>query len=312
MQLFTDLNQVDLPASLLTIGSFDGVHRGHQVLLGGMVEQAAAGGIPPVALTFFPHPAVVLHNLPAFYLTDPDEKASLLGELGVEIIVQQPFDLALSRVRAADFIHRLQEHLGFRGLWVGSDFALGHNREGDIPYLREAGSRLGFEVHAVKSVTDNGQPISSTRVRQALRKGDVETAQRLLGRPYSLQGVVVSGAGRGKQLGLPTANLQIWPEHAFPAVGVYACLAAIAGATHQAVTNIGVRPTFDSAEERPVVETHLLDFDRKINGEQLQLAFICRLRDEKRFPSAQELLNQIGLDIQRARQILAGQEAPDG
>jgi riboflavin kinase/FMN adenylyltransferase len=312
MQLFSGLDQVKLSASLLTVGSFDGVHRGHQVLVAGMVGQAAGRGLPAVALAFFPHPAVVLHNRPAFYLTDPDEKAHLLGELGIEIVILQPFDLALSRVRAGDFIQRLQRHLAFKDLWVGRDFALGHQREGDVPYLQQAGRRLGFEVHAVESVTDQGRPISSTWVRQALREGDVEAAHRLLGRPFSLQGVVVSGAGRGKHLGLPTANLQIGPEHAFPAVGVYACLATVDGKTHQAVTNIGVRPTFDSGEQQPIIETHLLDFQREIKGKQLGLAFFRRLRQEKRFAGPQALLDQIRIDIQQARLIFGRQEAGDG
>jgi riboflavin kinase/FMN adenylyltransferase len=307
MQSVTALEDLrpDRPACL-TIGAFDGVHRGHQALIGDMVAHAHSAGKAAVVLTFFPHPSVVLRGRrPSFYLTTPEEKAVALQALEVDALVTHPFSQAVATIRAADFVDRLLAHARLSELWCGADFALGHNREGTVEFLRAEGQRKGFEVVVVPPILIDGEVISSTRIRQTLRDGAVEQAARYLGRPFRLSGQVVEGAKRGHQLGIPTANLAIWDEHAVPALGVYACRAAVAGREVQAVVNIGFRPTFEGGEAHPVVEAHLLDFAGDLYGQTLSLAFVARLRPEQKFPGVEALLAQIREDIVQARQILA-------
>lgn len=307
MDQFQSLAQVSLSQCALTIGAFDGVHLGHQKIIEAVIEDARQQGAPSVVLTFYPHPSVVLRGRrPSFYLTSPDERADRLGELGVDVVVTETFDEELSRVPASDYLERLKQHLGFRSLWVGSDFALGHQREGTVHYLRDAQQERDFELHVVEPVRMEGEVVSSTRIREALRTGDVARAAAYLGRWFSLPGEVEQGAGRGKQLGIPTANLSLWRERAFPRKGVYACLAQVEDRTLEAVTNVGVRPTFDEETPRPIVETHLLDFEGDLYGQTIRLHFVDRLRDEKRFDGPQQLLQQIERDIERARQLLTG------
>jgi riboflavin kinase/FMN adenylyltransferase len=297
--------RLDRPCCM-TIGAFDGVHRGHQALIGGMVARAHATGRAAVVLTFFPHPSVVLRGRrPSFYISTPEAKAEALEALSVDALVTHPFNAEVAAVRAADFVTRLVAHARLSELWCGEDFALGHNREGNVDFLRAEGQRQGFTVVTTAPVLIDGEIISSTRIRQTLRDGAVEQAGRYLGRPFRLAGQVVEGARRGRQLGIPTANLSVWDEHAVPAVGVYACRASVGGWHGQAVVNIGFRPTFEGAEPRPVVEAHLLDFEADLYGQTLTLAFVARLRPEKKFPGVEALLAQIRQDITQARQILA-------
>jgi riboflavin kinase/FMN adenylyltransferase len=300
-----DLARLKLNASALTVGSFDGVHRGHRALIAALVDTARADGFPAVVMTFFPHPAVVLRGRrPAFYISTPEEKAELLGDLGVDYVVTQTFSHELAEVTAEGYLERLMRHLSFRDLWIGENFALGHQRQGNLAYLTEAAPRWGFQLRVVPPVTMDGEAVSSTRVREALRAGDVARVARYLGRPFLLPGTVIRGAGRGRSLQIPTANLEVWQERACPGVGVYACLAEVAGAQYAAVTNIGTRPTFDGSDASPVVETHLLDFEGDLYGQALQLAFMARMRDEKRFAGPVELVEQIRADIVQARLIL--------
>jgi riboflavin kinase/FMN adenylyltransferase len=305
MQLVEDLSQLRLEACELTIGSFDGVHLGHQALIRAMVADARKADLPAAVLTFFPHPSVVLRGRQStLYITSPEEKADLLGELGIDYVVNQRFDHALSVVRAADFLDMLKARLGFQDLWVGEDFALGHHRQGNRLYLEKAGAERGFRLHVIPPLIADDEVISSTRVREALRSGDVARAATYLGRPFVVPGTVVRGPGRGRRLGIPTANLSIWQERAFPGPGVYACLAEVAGRRLKAVTNIGIRPTFDDGEHTPIVEAHLLDYEGDLYGQELRLGFVDRLRDERRFPGPEALVEQIQRDIRRARKIL--------
>lgn len=305
-----NLNELKLASSSLTIGSYDGVHRGHQQLIGRMVASAAENGWPPVVLTFYPHPSVVLRRRePAFYITAPEEKAELLMELGVEHVITHTFDLEFSQIEAEQFLDLLQARLGFRQLWAGEDFALGHGRRGDRHFLAREAERREFELRIVPPFKLDGEVVSATRVRETLRSGDVARAAHYLGRPFAVTGTVVSGAGRGAQLGIPTANLEIWEERAYPGSGVYACRAHVLGRSWPAVANIGTRPTFEAEGAPPVVEAHLLDFapsdeNGKLEGEQLRLEFVERLRDERRFDGPEALLKQIARDIHRARRLL--------
>ena len=307
MKQLHHIDQLSLERCSLTIGSFDGVHKGHQALVEQFVAHAHARDLTTVVLTFFPHPSVVLRGRkPAFYISTPDEKADLLGRVGVDLVVTQPFDLEFSHVSAEQIIGELYERSGFRHLWVGEDFALGHQRRGDRFFLEREGASRGFEVHVVEPVFIGGEIVSSTRVREALRSGDVARVEGYLGRPFDMSGNVVAGARRGRDLGFPTANLEIWEERAFPRTGVYACIAEVDGRSWKAVTNIGIRPTFDSGEVSPTVETHLLGYSGDLYGQEIRLAFIARLRDERRFANPTALIERIQIDIKRAEEILEG------
>ena len=315
MKHVRDLSDFHLEGCDLTIGSFDGVHLGHQALIRAMVAHAHASGVPAVVLTFFPHPSVVLRGRkPAFYINTPEEKARRIGDFGVDYVITMRFNRSLSEVSAQAFIARLLEHLRFKDLWIGQDFALGHDREGNRHFLAQEGRRRGYRLHVIPPVLVEGEIVSSTRVREALRSGDVARVERYLGQPFVLPGRVVKGAGRGKGLGFPTANLATWEERAHPRSGVYACLAEVLGKRWKAVTNIGVRPTFEQDRTSPTVEAHLLDFQGDLYDETMRLAFIARLRDEQKFPDAEALMARIRRDITRAREILDHrmQEAGNG
>jgi riboflavin kinase/FMN adenylyltransferase len=307
MQFASSLSELSLASpAVVTIGAFDGVHRGHQALIGGLVAHARATGRAAVVITFIPHPSVFLRGRrPSFYLTTPDEKAAILAALGVDVLVTHRFDAAFAAITAAEYVEQLVRHARMAELWCGADFALGHNREGHVAYLRAAGERLGFTVHVQAPIQRDGEIISSTRIRQCLRDGAVEQAANLLGRPFRLSGQVVEGARRGRAIGIPTANLSVAEEHAVPAVGVYACRADLPQARGlPAVTNVGYRPTFNSTEPKLTVETHLLDFTGDLYGATVSLDFIARLRPEMKFAGVEALVGQIKRDIETARTLL--------
>ena len=307
MQQTTSLSdlQLDRPACV-AIGAFDGVHRGHQALIGAMVRQARATGQAAVVVTFYPHPSVFLRGRrPSFYLSTPEAKAEYLAALGVDAVVTHTFDASFAAITAAAYVDELVRHARLGELWCGADFALGHNREGNVPYLQAAGARLGFQVNVYTPVLAEGEIISSTRIRQCLRDGAVETAAHALGRPFRVTGDVVAGAQRGRTIGIPTANLAVSDEHALPANGVYACRVHWDGGHAAAVTNIGVRPTFNSAEPRLTVEAHLLDFAGDLYGRRLTVEFIAHLRPEQKFPGVAALVAQIQADIAAARRLLS-------
>jgi riboflavin kinase/FMN adenylyltransferase len=306
MRHYRSLDDVHLADVWLTIGSFDGIHRGHQAILEELIAGARANHAQAVVVTFHPHPAAILRgrNLP-YYLSSPEEKARVLDQLGIDVVITHPFNREVANQPAREFVQALKEHLGFRHLQVGYDFALGKDRGGDFPMLQEIGKDLGFSVAKTQAVTAGGDMISSSRIRFLLGAGQVQEARSLLGRPYSLEAMVEVGDQRGRSLGFPTANLAIWREKMIPTAGVYACWARVRGGLYRAVTNIGVRPTFEHQPVPPRVEAHLLDFNQDIYGEDFQLEFISRLRDEKRFASIDDLVTQLHEDVRQARLILA-------
>ena len=305
MQHYYSLDDVLLKDVWLTIGSFDGVHRGHQAIINELTAGAHREGVPAVVLTFHPHPAVVLRKRKGpHYLTTPEERAVLLGDLGVDVVITHPFTPEVAALPAGDFMRVVKSHLGIKHLCVGHDFALGRRREGDIAVLRQLGEELGYTLNVLPPVYLGDDIASSSRIRAALADGNVERARSLLGRPYQLGGDVIHGDGRGSTLGIPTANLAVWPERIVPKTGVYACMADVDGKTWEAVTNIGVRPTFDHRTASTQIETHLLDFSKDLYQQRVELSFVARLRDERRFSGVQALVSQIQLDIQLAREIL--------
>jgi riboflavin kinase / FMN adenylyltransferase len=306
MQPLSSLKSYHLKNTWLTIGSFDGVHRGHQEIVKKLSSGAHAVGAQAVVLTFFPHPAKVLGKRTDFYyLTSPEERAALLGELGIDFVITYPFDLEVAATPARDFVKEIHTHLGFRHLWIGHDFALGRKREGDAPTLRRLGEEFGFQVEVVKQVKVQDFAVSSSQIRALIREGKVDQAELLLGRPHKVKGMVVPGDGRGRTIGIPTANLKVWEEKLLPASGVYVCRAWVGGEQYGAVTNIGVRPTFDQQESIPHLEAHLLDFDADLYGQEVALEFIRRLRAEQRFPNPEALVAQINKDIEQGRLVLA-------
>lgn len=313
MQHYSSLEEVHIKDAWLSIGTFDGVHIGHQRIVKELVTSAFDDNAPPVVLTFYPHPSVVLRKRQdPFYLTSPEEKAVLLGKLGVEAVITHPFNKAVSKLTAQEFLRSIQEHINFRHLWVGYDFAMGQNRSGDVRALESLAVKMGYELHVTSPITHGGKIVSSSRIRSLLAQGEVIEAREMLSRPFRITGNVIKGDGRGRSLGIPTANLSVWNERAIPAAGVYACQAIIADRSFAAVVNIGVRPTFEPEASAPRVEAHILDFDTDIYGEEIHLDFIGHLRDEKRFLSPKALVSQIQEDIQRARLILdtVGESSP--
>lgn len=306
MEHIQALNEIQLSQpSIVTVGMFDGVHRGHQVLVNRLVEEAHTSNRAAVVLTFFPHPDVVIRNVTEpYYLTSPETRAQLLGELGVDVVVSHPFNDTVRQIRAADFVDQLCQYLNLSALWATSDFALGYKREGNIDFLREQGKEKGFSVETIELLLDEGshEPISSQSIREALKVGDVAKAADYLGRPYRLSGEIVYGQQRGRTIGFPTANLDIWSEQLLPEIGVYATRAHLGDETFMSVTNIGKRPTFDGVGI--TVEAHLLDFDRDIYGDTLQLDFIERLRGEVKFSGIDALVEQIRQDAVDGRKIL--------
>jgi riboflavin kinase / FMN adenylyltransferase len=237
------------------------------------------------------------------YLTSLDERAEQIAALGVNLLIVLPFTRETMQLSAYDFMAQVCSAVALRELWVGWDFALGRKREGNLARLREIGQQLGYTVHAVDAlVLADGTPVSSTRVRTALTEGDLDTATTLLGRHFAVQGVVVEGDRRGRTIGFPTANVAVRQHHALPADGVYACDAVVGGRHYGAVTNIGLRPTFDG--KRRTVEAYLLDFADDIYGETLRLTLLHRLRGEKKFEGIAALVAQITNDVAAAREWL--------
>jgi riboflavin kinase / FMN adenylyltransferase len=299
-------------AAFATIGTFDGVHRGHQAILKPLVEQAHNAGARAVVVTFHPHPIVVLRGIDQPYsLSAPEERARLLGEIGIDAVVTLTFDRALAALSAEEFMQQMSAASNLRELWVGSDFALGRNRQGDTAALREIGQRLGFDLRVVPQVTLPGESgeteerISSSAIRALVRAGQVTRAAQMLGRPYAVEGPVEHGEARGRELGFPTANVGYWPEKITPAYGVYATWSWIGDRRVPSVTSVGVRPTFDHPPDKPRVEAYLIDFNEDLYGQQLRVEFLEFLRPELRFHSAQELIDQMVLDTQNAREVLA-------
>lgn len=306
MQQFTSLHAASAQHAWLTIGSFDGLHAGHQQIIKELTAGAHAQGAPAVVLTFEPHPAEVLHGpLKGFYLYEPEEKAELFAALGVDMLISHPFDEQVRATPARQFIELVHSRLDIDKLWIGHDFALGHDREGNFDALRSFGAELGFSVHQVLPVRVDGEVVSSTLIRAALAAGEVGQAERLLGRRYTLTGTVVSGAQRGRTIGIPTANLRVPERRLVPATGVYVTWAWLGGQRLPSVTNIGLRPTFEDGTPAPVVETHLLEYEgAEFYDQPLKLEFVSRLRGEQKFDGVDALLKQIRMDIEQARATL--------
>ena len=304
MQHYRALEEVTLQNSWVTVGVFDGVHRGHQQVINKLTAGAQAQGVPAVVLTFDPHPAKVLGRGQIKLLTLPGERAKLLGDLGVDVVITHPFDRDVAEITAFDFMQRLKTQLGLSHMVLGYDSTLGKNREGNAARLEEIGSELGYTIETVTALGDESGVISSTEIRKLISVGNVSEAARLLGHPYRLQGLVAHGDQRGRTIGFPTANLSYAREKIIPAGGIYACWADVRGKRHKAAVNIGTNPTFTPENETMQVEAYLLDFDQEIYDELVTLDFVTRLRDELKYDSVQALIEQIERDVIQTRELL--------
>lgn len=306
MRLFHGTENAEIARpTVLTLGVFDGLHLGHQLIMKTVVERARAIGAVPTVITFEPHPRAVLHPESAPPLLQTfDQKIEALGVLGIEQTIVIHFDEAFSRIRAEDFLRDVvMDRLHSKEVYLGRGFAFGHNREGNIKLLRKISAKLGFIADEVPEVGLRGQRVSSSRIRELLLKGEVNLARRMLGRPYGVEGPVVHGAERGAQIGFPTANIH--PHNrVIPRNGVYVTATLIDGQWRRSVTNIGTRPTFESGSASSV-ETFVMNWSGDLYGDVVRVRFLRRLRDEKRFGSIDELTAQIQRDVASAKNYFA-------
>ena len=310
MQIIRNLADAQLTIpTVLTIGTFDGLHLGHQALIAQLKTAAQKRQAQTAVITFHPRPKTVLapHRPVNDYLTTSEERLALFSQLALDVLILIPFSVEFAQTPAFEFMKMLTEHINLVEFWCGHDFALGKNREGNFEKLAELGQELNYTVHAFTPVLSNGQIISSTRIRQLLLAGDARQAARLLGRYPSISGEIVPGARRGRTLGFPTANLALSPERLLPANGVYATFAGLRGneRRYHSVTNIGVRPSF-AGDER-TVESYIFDFDENIYGQRLTLELVEHLRPEQKFNGVDQLMAQMKRDSDQARRVLAAE-----
>ncbi len=289
--------------TVITVGVFDGVHQGHRHLLNRVIELAGDQSLPTV-ITFSNKPITVLRpSTKVNYLTTPDQRAGLLREAGIRLVVGLEFTPSLSQLSARDFTSVLVDFLKMKGLVMGPDTALGHNREGTFDRLTDLGQELGFWVETVAPLADDGAPIKSRNIREAVSRGEIALCNRLLGRMHSMTGKVVVGNRQGREFGFPTANLEWFPDLMLPGDAIYATWALVDGKRLPSATSIGIRPTLGLTER--VVEVHILDFDRDLYGQEIGVEFVAKLRDQETFPDLETLITQIGRDVEEARLELA-------
>lgn len=305
MELVRGTSELPLAGeSSVTIGFFDGVHLGHQSVIRRVAAVAHDRSLRPVVVTFDRHPLETLSagKVPLL-LTTLRQKAELIEELGVDTLFVLEFTDEVSRWTPDEFVRRaLARGLGARHVVVGANFTFGHHAAGNFPVLTDLGAAHGFSVEAMGLTKVDGRPVSSTAIREALREGELEWPERALGRRYRVEGTVVTGAGRGRELGFPTANLRTPGDILLPGMGVYAARAYVLGGVWPAAVNIGVNPTF--GHEPLHLEAHLLGFDGVLRGAVMAVEFWARLRDEVRFESAEALSHQIAEDVERTRELV--------
>jgi riboflavin kinase/FMN adenylyltransferase len=307
MNLFEGLESVPnpFPSATVAIGTFDGVHIGHQAIIRAAVEDARAHTRPALVFTFDRHPKeIVAPDQVPPYLTTPEQRRRLIADLGADALIVARFDKALSQLFPDEFVETiLQAKLGAKAVVVGQNFGFGRERAGNVAYLEQAQARFDFTLRAIEPVLMDGTPVSSTRIRDCLQSGDIRSAERLLGHPYLLAGTVVAGQRLGRQLGYPTANLALTYRQAVPADGIYAVYLHLSdGRIQPGACSIGSRPTVEGAGR--AIETYLLDFDEDLYGQGVEIRFVERLREERKFESLEALVAQMARDVAQARRIL--------
>jgi len=293
----------DRQPTYLALGSFDGVHRGHQSVLRKMVDAAQKSGVQSTVLTFFPHPKRVIQGLSdRYYINTLEDRLALLAAQKVDLVIAHPFNDEVRNIHASDFVDQLRDWLDMRQIW-GGNFAFGYRREGDRDFLQRLGPEKGFTVQPVESMEKwNGKLVSSSRVRSSLALGDMGDVNGCLGRSFSIQGIVIKGDQRGRTIGFPTANLATWDELLLPADGVYATKVALGDERFAAATIVGVHPTVNGRQR--LVEAHLLDFDGDLYGQTIRLEFISHIRPEQKFSGLPALKAQIKADVMEVKRRL--------
>ncbi len=310
MKIYRELSQIPepFPHACVTIGNFDGVHLGHQLLFGEVVQRAYRCNGTSVAVTFDPHPLQVLRPQGIKLISTCEQKTELIEHAGIDALVIIPFSMKFAGISAEHFVDDiLCKTIGVKELVVGYDYAFGKGRVGSIDFLRSQGKEKGFSVSVVEAHYENEMLVSSSKVRELVAEGRMADARTLLGRYYQIRGEVQLGQQRGgKEIGFPTANLHMDPEDLIPKRGVYVCQVICDGKCYGGVLNIGVNPTF--GEERLVAETHIFDFDQDIYGKPIKVNLLRFLRSEQKFSGVEELAAQIGRDVSQARNILVEQQ----
>ncbi|CAG0967650.1 riboflavin kinase / FMN adenylyltransferase [Anaerolineae bacterium] len=307
MEIIRDLSSVHLTRpTVLTIGSFDGIHRGHQHLIAQVIARAKEINAASALVTLHPHPKVVLRPQSSLqYLSTIEERLDLLAPLGLDYGIVFPFSLETSQIHARDFVQLLLDHVKMREIFCGADFAFGYKREGNVEFLRALGTAKNFVVNVVTPQQFNGDVISSTHIRELVAEGALDDATRFLGRFPSVRGRVVKGDQRGRKLGFPTANLAIAERRLIPANGIYAVRVKIDDEWNLGAASIGVRPTFGGGAR--LVEVFVLDFDGDLYDQVIEVQFVKRLREEMKFDSVDALIAQMKRDVAETRKVLAGQ-----
>ena len=303
MEIIHGAHPLHLRRPIATLGTFDGVHLGHQRIIREVISWARPADGQAIVLTFATHPRSVTAGQPAEFITSLDHRLVLMERLGVNAVMVLEFDRALADTSAEEFVRKyFGELIKARGIVVGYNTRFGRNRSGDFHLLRKLGAELGFDVRQVEPVSIDGRIVSSTAIRDEIRRGNLRQAARMLGRPVSLMGTIVHGDGRGHALGFPTANLDLHHETR-PPDGVYAGYTIIRGTTHKVLISIGSRPTFHAPLAPVVVEVYIDSFQSSIYGQDIEVRFITRLRDQERFTTADELIRAIRHDVERLRRL---------
>jgi riboflavin kinase/FMN adenylyltransferase len=299
-------SKLHLKRTCAAIGIFDGVHRGHQYLIQQMLAAARRLHAQPIVITFFPHPAHVLRpDVKLGYLTSLEERFRRLNGLGVAVCVVVPFNRSFAKIEPQKFIKDiLVQKLGVKAVFVGQDFRFGKDRSGDVVLFERLGLEYGFEMHPVPAVKQGRKIISSTLIRQMIGEGKFNEAYKFLGRAVSVSGIVVKGAQRGRDLGFPTANIA-YESDVIPPQGVYVVEIILGKMKYPAMANIGTRPSFEKQKVKLHLEVHILDFARNIYGKQVEVEFVKKIRNEKKFASIQDLIKQIKKDEIFTRRYLS-------
>jgi riboflavin kinase/FMN adenylyltransferase len=305
MPIIIDLENIAFSKkTILTIGTFDGIHLGHQIILKNLIEEAKQFGWRSALLTFEPHPQTVIRPERSPHiriLTTIDEKEMILEKLGLNVLIVAKFDQLLASLSGEEFIQKiLLDKIGMSKCVIGHDHAFGKNRSGNFELMKKMSLEGDYEVEQIETFTHDGMVVKSTLIRNLIKEGHVDQATQLLGRPYRYHGTVVKGDGRGRNIGYPTANISGHPLKLKPKSGIYACRISVNGRNFNAVTNIGTRPTFKD-EERLLIEVHILDFNDDLYNSEIGIEFLYRIRDERKFNSIDELQKQIEDDIKTAK-----------
>ena len=307
MKIDEDLSQISaVKDSVITIGVFDGVHVGHAHLIRSVIQEATLKGFLSCVVTFKNHPKTIL--VPEFranYILDFEDRVTRLKELGVDLVVPITFDLDLANLPAKQFLSRISRHLSMKTLIVGPDFAMGHNRDGNLTTLPIISRELGFTFEVVDLLKKNDNAVNSTVIRNHIMIGDIEPVSQMLGRNFSIAGTIVHGLKRGADLGFPTANIEIDNGCIVPGDGIYATWAQLGSDRYMAATSIGTRPTF--GEGGRTIEAHILDFSDNIYSKPIKMEFVKRLRGEEKYETVEGLIEQIAKDVQNTRAILTEQ-----